>query len=101
MTQNEWANLAILQVIYRMPPSSPSTPSPRCTSSSSTASRALSTARSFGTSHALSPASKSKYTNTISSVRSRDGRRNRAPPPRIRYNKDGKKLSPPQAGKAN
>ena len=34
------------------------------------------------------------------SVRSREGRRNRAPPPRIRYNKDGKKLSPPQAAKA-
>ncbi|KAL4808497.1 ribosomal protein S26e [Aspergillus unguis] len=33
-------------------------------------------------------------------VRSRDGRRNRAPPPRIRYNKDGKKLNPPQAAKA-
>ena len=34
------------------------------------------------------------------SVRSREGRRNRAPPPRIRYNKDGKKLNPPQAAKA-
>lgn len=34
------------------------------------------------------------------SVRSREGRRNRAPPPRIRYNKDGKKLAPPQAAKA-
>lgn len=34
------------------------------------------------------------------SVRSRDGRRNRAPPPRIRYNKDGKKLQPPSAAKA-
>ncbi|KAF7597484.1 40S ribosomal protein S26 [Aspergillus hancockii] len=33
-------------------------------------------------------------------VRSREGRRNRAPPPRIRYNKDGKKLNPPQAAKA-
>ncbi|KAJ5328219.1 40S ribosomal protein S26E [Penicillium brevicompactum] len=33
-------------------------------------------------------------------VRSRDGRRNRAPPPRIRYNKDGKKLQPPSAAKA-
>ncbi|KAL3415057.1 40S ribosomal protein S26 [Aspergillus fumigatus] len=33
-------------------------------------------------------------------VRSREGRRNRAPPPRIRYNKDGKKLAPPQAAKA-
>jgi hypothetical protein len=31
------------------------------------------------------------------SVRSRDGRRNRAPPPRVRYNKDGKKLNPQQA----
>ncbi|KAJ5648116.1 40S ribosomal protein S26E, partial [Penicillium lividum] len=29
-------------------------------------------------------------------VRSREGRRNRAPPPRIRYNKDGKKLTPPR-----
>ncbi|CAH1758620.1 21688_t:CDS:2 [Entrophospora sp. SA101] len=27
-------------------------------------------------------------------VRSREGRRNRAPPPRIRYNKDGKKINP-------
>lgn len=38
--------------------------------------------------------------NWMYSVRSREGRRNRAPPPRIRYNKDGKKLSPPQAAKA-
>merc|ERR1711939_744038 len=30
-------------------------------------------------------------------VRSREGRRNRAPPPRIRYNKDGKKVNPQQA----
>jgi len=30
-------------------------------------------------------------------VRSREGRRNRAPPPRVRYNKDGKKLTPNQA----
>ncbi|KAK6536384.1 40S ribosomal protein S26, variant 2 [Arthrobotrys megalospora] len=29
-------------------------------------------------------------------VRSREGRRNRAPPPRVRYNKDGKKLTPTQ-----
>ncbi|KAI1810383.1 40S ribosomal protein S26E [Poronia punctata] len=27
-------------------------------------------------------------------VRSREGRRNRAPPPRVRYNKDGKKVLP-------
>ncbi|KAK6544187.1 40S ribosomal protein S26 [Orbilia ellipsospora] len=33
-------------------------------------------------------------------VRSREGRRNRAPPPRVRYNKDGKKLTSPQGGKA-
>ncbi|KAJ5500348.1 40S ribosomal protein S26E [Penicillium expansum] len=33
-------------------------------------------------------------------VRSREGRRNRAPPPRIRFNKDGKKLQPPTAAKA-
>jgi ribosomal protein S26 len=33
-------------------------------------------------------------------VRSREGRRNRAPPPRIRYNKDGKKVNPAQAAKA-
>ncbi|RMZ75522.1 hypothetical protein DV738_g5411, partial [Chaetothyriales sp. CBS 135597] len=32
-------------------------------------------------------------------VRSREGRRNRAPPPRIRYNKDGKKVTPQQAAK--
>lgn len=37
---------------------------------------------------------------SVPSVRSRVGRRNRAPPPRIRYNKDGKKLNPPQAAKA-
>ncbi|KAJ8063876.1 hypothetical protein OCU04_007729 [Sclerotinia nivalis] len=30
-------------------------------------------------------------------VRSRVGRRNRAPPPRVRYNKDGKKVNPNQA----
>lgn len=34
------------------------------------------------------------------SVRSRVGRRNRAPPPRIRYNKDGKRITPPQPSKA-
>ncbi|KAJ5130830.1 40S ribosomal protein S26E [Penicillium bovifimosum] len=33
-------------------------------------------------------------------VRSREGRRNRAPPPRIRFNKDGKKMQPPTAAKA-
>ncbi|BFZ59076.1 40S ribosomal protein S26 [Saitoella coloradoensis] len=27
-------------------------------------------------------------------VRSREGRRNRAPPPRVRFNKDGKKINP-------
>ncbi|KAF2666654.1 ribosomal protein S26e [Microthyrium microscopicum] len=32
-------------------------------------------------------------------VRSREGRRNRAPPPRVRYNKDGKKIVPQQAAK--
>jgi small subunit ribosomal protein S26e len=32
------------------------------------------------------------------SVRSREGRRNRAPPPRVRYNKDGKKITPTQGG---
>ena len=32
-------------------------------------------------------------------VRSREGRRNRAPPPRIRYNKDGKKVNPTQGAK--
>ena len=32
-------------------------------------------------------------------VRSREGRRNRAPPPRVRYNKDGKKVNPVQAAK--
>ncbi|KAK4040801.1 ribosomal protein S26e [Parachaetomium inaequale] len=31
-------------------------------------------------------------------VRSREGRRNRAPPPRVRYNKDGKKVTPTQQG---
>ena len=30
-------------------------------------------------------------------VRSREGRRNRQPPPRVRYNKDGKKVNPQQA----
>lgn len=33
----------------------------------------------------------------FNSVRSREGRRNRAPPPRVRYNKDGKKVNPNQA----
>lgn len=32
-------------------------------------------------------------------VRSREGRRNRAPPPRVRFNKDGKKINPQQAAK--
>ncbi|KAB8343127.1 hypothetical protein FH972_022720 [Carpinus fangiana] len=38
-------------------------------------------------------------TDRICSVRSREGRRNRAPPPRVRYNKDGKKITPQQAAK--
>ncbi|CAG8739991.1 5705_t:CDS:2 [Cetraspora pellucida] len=33
-------------------------------------------------------------------VRSREGRRNRAPPPRVRYNKDGKKINPNVTQKA-
>lgn len=33
------------------------------------------------------------------SVRSREGRRNRAPPPRVRYNKDGKKVNPAAAAR--
>ena len=33
------------------------------------------------------------------SVRSRVGRLNRAPPPRVRYNKDGKKITPTQGAK--
>lgn len=39
------------------------------------------------------------HTNTPHSVRSREGRRNRAPPPRVRFNKDGKKINPLQTGK--
>jgi len=35
----------------------------------------------------------------LNSVRSREGRRNRAAPPRVRYNKDGKKINPQQAAK--
>jgi small subunit ribosomal protein S26e len=35
----------------------------------------------------------------LNSVRSREGRRNRAPPPRVRFNKDGKKITPQQQGK--
>ncbi|GAA5963399.1 hypothetical protein JCM3765_003055 [Sporobolomyces pararoseus] len=31
-------------------------------------------------------------------VRSVEGRRNRAPPPRVRFNKDGKKVSPTAVG---
>lgn len=37
--------------------------------------------------------------DNMKSVRSRDGRRNRAPPPRVRYNKDGKKVNPQQAAR--
>lgn len=33
-------------------------------------------------------------------VRSREGRRNRDPPPRVKFNKDGKKINPQQAAKA-
>lgn len=35
----------------------------------------------------------------LRSVRSREGRRNRQPPPRVRYNKDGKKINPQQAAR--
>lgn len=34
-------------------------------------------------------------------VRSREGRRNRAPPVRVRYNKDGKKINPAVASVQN
>ena len=37
-----------------------------------------------------------ELTRNVYSVRSREGRRNRAPPPRVRYNKDGKKVNPQQ-----
>lgn len=94
------------QVISRTPPSSPNTPSQRCTSSSSTAYPALSTERSFGTFSIPSAAHRSTaqrgrntYVLTSLSVRSREGRRNRAPPPRVRYNKDGKKVNPLNAAK--
>lgn len=43
------ADLRLLQVISLTPPCSPTTPSPRCTSSCSTVFPAPSTARSFGT----------------------------------------------------
>jgi small subunit ribosomal protein S26e len=33
------------------------------------------------------------------SVRSREGRRNRAPPPRLRFNRDARKTNPQQAAK--
>lgn len=33
-------------------------------------------------------------------VRSREGRRVRTPPPRVRFNKDGKKINPAAAAKA-
>ena len=45
----QYADTGSLQVISRMPPCSPSTRFPRCTSSCSTASLALSTARLSGT----------------------------------------------------
>jgi len=45
------------------------------------------------------PARQARGILTQPSVRSREGRRNRAPPPRVRFNKDGKKINPQQAGK--
>lgn len=92
------------QVISPMPLSSPSTPCPRCTSSSSTASPAPSTARSSGTPFRTpnSPTTSIFQGLTVSySVRSREGRRNRAPPPRVRYNKDGKKINPQATAKTS
>lgn len=41
-----------------------------------------------------------RYPSNMCSVRSREGRRNRAPPPRVRFNKDGKKINPQQAAAA-
>jgi hypothetical protein len=91
------------QVTSLTPPSSLSTLSPRCTSSSSTASPAPSTARSSGMSSPqlarATLATRISNTNAPQSVRSREGRRNRAPPPRVRFNKDGKKINPLQTGK--
>lgn len=122
-----WLTMGSLQVISRTLRCSLSTRFPRCTSSCSTASLAPFTARLSGTCvplagttsfafmatraaeknlgrtsppptptysrHPNSPADKNH------SVRSREGRRNRAPPPRVRYNKDGKKVVPTQGAK--
>lgn len=134
------ANKCLSQVTSLTPRSLPSTPSPRCTSSCSTASLVPFTARSFGTfvldggqlclvwcrggpmgkpctcqtqaaeknlggirtpsPSPLRPRNKHADRNT-NSVRSREGRRNRAPPPRVRYNKDGKKITPTQGAKTS
>lgn len=142
-TPSEWPlvlTLSFFQVTSLTPRSSPSTPSPRCTSSCSTACLVPFTARSFGTfvpgggqlclvechggqwaclctpptqaaeknlggihlhhtTTYLPPTEQQSADRVQYSVRSRVGRRNRAPPPRVRYNKDGKKITPTQGAK--
>lgn len=83
-----------------MPPSSPNMQFRKCTLNSNTASPVPFTERLYGTDPLLK-LDDFKQLNMIYffSVRSREGRRNRAPPPRVRFNKDGKKINPQQAAK--
>ena len=78
-----------------MPLFSPNIPSLKCISSCNTVSVAPFTERLFG----MGTWPLSQPLLTFKSVRSREGRRNRAPPPRVRFNKDGKKITPQQQAK--
>lgn len=66
--------------------------SPNCTSKSATVCHALST-RTVSIHPSCEIDSKSEPCGIVVRVRSREGRRNRAPPPRVRW-KDGKKVNP-------
>lgn len=86
-TVHAFANWAMLSTIQQ------NTPSRNCTSKSHTVYRAPSTHMASSFYLIILRAGLTFHLLTVVRVRSREGRRNRAPPPRVRF-KDGKKVNP-------